>query len=94
MRLQPPSRDDLLDEFYSDEETCFDSGRLNNITDLALSMIAVIGSLAYGARLDRGKQGYSSKCSGDTRRLYDPWVCDLKVAEMGGSFFVAIFLAY
>jgi hypothetical protein len=46
MSNDAPARDDLLDEFYTDEESCFNSGRLNNITDIGLSIVAVLGSLA------------------------------------------------
>lgn len=45
MEPNQPTREELLAEFESDERQCFDSGRVNNITDIALSIIAVIGSL-------------------------------------------------
>ncbi|HXM43541.1 MAG TPA: hypothetical protein VN924_20055 [Bryobacteraceae bacterium] len=37
--------DNLLEEFDADEAICFDSGRLNNITDITLSIASVLGSL-------------------------------------------------
>ena len=46
MPSDTPSRADLLEEFYADEQSHFDSGRPNNITDLALSIFAVLASLA------------------------------------------------
>lgn len=49
-----PTKDDLLEEFYADESQCFDSGRTNNITDIALSFIAVLGSLAATVMVSTG----------------------------------------
>jgi hypothetical protein len=43
---ETPTRADLIQEFEEDEDNCFDSGRWNNITDIALSVLAVLGSLA------------------------------------------------
>jgi hypothetical protein len=40
------TRTTLIEEFEEDEDQCFDAGRQNNITDIVLSVISVLGSLA------------------------------------------------
>jgi hypothetical protein len=41
-----PTRSELLEEFQDDQESCFDSGAKNNITDIALTIASVVTSLA------------------------------------------------
>ena len=38
-------RDDLLHDLQEDWESCFASGKLNNISDVTLSIVAVVASL-------------------------------------------------
>jgi hypothetical protein len=47
-------RGSLLQEFEIDERQCFESGRLNNITDIALSIISVLTSLAATVLVSTG----------------------------------------
>jgi hypothetical protein len=42
----PPTRAELIDEIVADQESCFDSGATNNKTDIALTIISVLSSLA------------------------------------------------
>ena len=42
----PPTRTELIDEIVADQERCFDSGATNNKTDIALTIISVLASLA------------------------------------------------
>jgi hypothetical protein len=44
--LQTPERDELLQELENDGEEFFDGGRLNNISDVALTIASVFASLA------------------------------------------------
>jgi hypothetical protein len=46
MTQEMPARSELIDEFQADEESCFDSGAKNNITDIALTITSVVASLA------------------------------------------------
>jgi hypothetical protein len=45
MEPYQPTRESLLEDFEIDEAQCFSSARINNITDITLSILAVIGSL-------------------------------------------------
>ena len=45
MTEQPPTREQLIKDFEEDEDACFDSGRTNNVVDIALTIISVLGSL-------------------------------------------------
>jgi hypothetical protein len=38
-------RDELLRDLRNDWESCFESGKLNNITDVVLSIVAILASL-------------------------------------------------
>ena len=38
-------RDELLHDLQVDWESCFASGKMNNITDVALSIVAILASL-------------------------------------------------
>jgi hypothetical protein len=44
----------LLKAIRSDEDNCFDSGRLNNLTDIGLTIVAVLGSLAATVLVSTG----------------------------------------
>jgi hypothetical protein len=46
MADQTPSRDELLSELEADRDSCFESGATNNKTDIALTFISVLASLA------------------------------------------------
>jgi hypothetical protein len=54
MPEEMPTRAELIREFAEDEESCFDSGRLNNISDIALSIVSVLGSLAATVLVSTG----------------------------------------
>lgn len=41
-----PTRSELIEEFNADWEACFDSGTTNNVTDITLTIISVLTSLA------------------------------------------------
>jgi hypothetical protein len=41
-----PTRAELLDEFAADETSCFGSGATNNVTDIVLTLMSVVSSLA------------------------------------------------
>lgn len=43
---QTPERDELLQELEDDGEVFFDGGRLNNMSDLTLTIVSVFASLA------------------------------------------------
>jgi hypothetical protein len=45
LETETPTRANLLNEFQLDEQSCFESGRRNNITDIALTVASVLGSL-------------------------------------------------
>lgn len=45
MTEQAPTREQLIEDFEADEDACFDSGRVNNIVDIALTILSVLGSL-------------------------------------------------
>ncbi len=40
-----PTRSELISELESDEKQCFEAGRLNNVTDICLSIASVLSSL-------------------------------------------------
>jgi hypothetical protein len=41
-----PSRSELIEKFETDENSCFDFGATNNVTDITLTIISVFASLA------------------------------------------------
>jgi hypothetical protein len=44
--LETPERNELVEELENDGEVFFDGGRLNNISDVALTIVSVFASLA------------------------------------------------
>jgi hypothetical protein len=54
MKEEVPSRSEMIEEFIADQASCFSSGAINNITDISLTIVSVLASLAATVLVSTG----------------------------------------
>jgi hypothetical protein len=89
MPEETPTRADLIQEFEEDEDDCFDSGRWNNITDFALSILAVArkpgGDSASLSKQESGANGVANPGVGSKRHRSKGFLGEIHRPELGGG---------